>query len=78
MATTKKAVTFRYHPDLEKDLQIISEVADYSNTKNKGITLAVKFTAAYVRDLMRMKKIEDKRDVRNHILNKYQISSCEL
>ena len=71
--TNKKAIPFRYHPDLEKDLEMMAEVADYAKRKNKGITLAVKLAAAYVRELLKMKKIKDIDDVKNYIYDKYQI-----
>ena len=76
--TQKKAIPFRYYPELEKDIQTISEVADYANRKNKGITLAVKLSAAYVRDLMKMKKIKNLCDVRNYIHEKYEIDRYSL
>lgn len=76
--TNKKAIPFRYHEDLEKDIQTIAEVADYANRKNKGITLAVKLAAAYVRDLMKMKKIKGISDVRNYLVDKYQIHMYTL
>lgn len=78
MATKKKAIPFRYHPELEKDIQTISEVADYANRKNKGITYAVKLAAAYVRDLMKMKKIKSIYDAQKYIDEKYQINRYEL
>ncbi len=76
--TNKKAIPFRYHEDLEKDIQTIAEVADYANRKNKGITLAVKLAAAYVKDLMKMKKIKNISDVRNYLYDKYQIQMYQL
>lgn len=76
--TTKKAIPFRYHEDLEKDIQTIAEVADYANRKNKGITLAVKLAAAYVRELMKMKKIKGINDVRTYLYDKYQIQMYSL
>lgn len=76
--TNKKAIPFRYHEDLEKDIQTIAEVADYANRKNKGITLAVKLAAAYVKDLMKMKKIKNISDVRNYLYDKYQIHMYTL
>lgn len=76
--TDKKAIPFRYHEDLEKDIQTIAEVADYANRKNKGITLAVKLAAAYVRDLMKMKKIKGISDVRNYLVDKFQLHTYDL
>lgn len=76
--TNKKAIPFRYHEDLEKDIQTIAEVADYANRKNKGITLAVKLAAAYVRELMKMKKIKGINDVRTYLYDKYQIQMYSL
>ena len=78
MATTKKAIPFRYHPDLEKDLMMMAEVADYAKRKNKGITLAVRLAAAYVRDILKMKKIKDTEDVKDYIYDKYKIHRYDL
>ena len=76
--TQKKAIPFRYYPELEKDIQTIAEVADYSNRKNKGITYAVKLSAAYVRELMKMKKIKSIDDVREYIRKKYEVEIYQL
>ena len=76
--TEKKAIPFRYYPDLEKDIQTISEVADYANRKNKGITYAVKLAAAYVREIMKMKKIKGISDVQNYIRERYHIDRYRL
>lgn len=76
--TTKKAIPFRYREDLEKDIQTVAEVADYANRKNKGITLAVKLAAAYVRDIMKMKKIKGISDVRNYLVDKFQLHTYDL
>ena len=78
MATTKKAIPFRYHEDLEKDIQTIAEVADYANRKNKGITYAVKLAAAYIRDLRKMKKIKNIQDVRMYINEKHEVDIYDL
>ena len=76
--TTKKAIPFRYHEELEANIVELADIASYNKTKNEGITLAVKLSIALIGKIMKMKKIKDRSDLRSYIQDTYGINLWEL
>lgn len=76
--TTKKAIPFRYHLDLEENITELAGIASYNETKNEGITLAIKLAISVVRKIRSMKKIKNLSDLRSYIQDTYGINLWEL
>lgn len=72
----KKTFILRYEPYLQKKIDELAKFRSYSESKNKGIILAIEIASKVLKNAQSIKANKDKYDVTEYIKKKYELNEA--